>query len=64
MTFYVNFMLINCFNLTRKKISLAVKYLGHNSEYTIAYIKALFIHLPSKYINQNIFRLAFQTSFK
>lgn len=64
MTFHVNFMLIHCFNLTMKNISLAMKYLGHNPEYTTVYIKALCLFiLPSKYINQNIFRLAFQTSF-
>lgn len=64
MTFHVNFMLIHCFNLTMKNISLEMKYLGHNPEYTTVYIKALCLFiLPSKYINQNIFRLAFQTSF-
>lgn len=64
MTFHVNFMLIHCFNLTMKNISLAMKYLGHNPEYTTVYIKALCLFiLPSKYINQNILRLAFQTSF-
>lgn len=64
MTFHVNFMLIHCFNLTMKNISLAMKYLGHNPEYTTVYIKALCLFiLPSKYINQSILRLAFQTSF-
>lgn len=45
-------MLINCFNLTMKNISLAMKYLGHNPEYINCIYKGpLFIHLPSpKYI--------------
>lgn len=55
MTFHVNFMLINCFNLTMKNISLAMKYLGHNPEYTTVYIKALCLFIYHQNISTKIY---------
>lgn len=58
MTFHVNFMLIHCFNLTMKNISLAMKYLGHNPEYTTVYIKALCLFIYHQNISLNwLFKL-------
>lgn len=55
MTFHVNFMLIHCFNLTMKNISLAMKYLGHNPEYTTVYIKALCLFIYHQNISTKIY---------
>lgn len=63
MTFHVNFMLIHCFNLTMKNISLAMKYLGHNPEYTTVYIKAVFIHLTIKIYQPKYIKTGFSNFF-